>query len=179
MKQTIDAVIVVEGVSDFALLSNYYDCEFVTTNGSDVPQETITYLKELKKQGKNIIVLTDPDSPGKRIRDILDQEIENLSHAYIEKKFAIKNGKVGVAEADINEIQNALNNLFQNTNPKTCSISMEELYELGLCGQANSKELREKASTKLHLGYVNAKTLLKRLNSRGINKEKLEKIINE
>ena len=84
MKEKIDALIVVEGKSDVALLSNYFDCEFVTTNGSDIPGGTIEYLKTAKQNGKNIVVLTDPDSPGKRIRDILDQNIPELSHAFIE-----------------------------------------------------------------------------------------------
>lgn len=179
MKQIIDGVLVVEGKSDVAYLSNYLECEFVTTNGSDVPTETIKYLKELKDNGKNIIVLTDPDSPGKRIRDILDQQIPDLKHCFIEKKFAVKNGKVGVAECDIDEIKRAISNQFQNKKCDSVSITMNELHELGLSGENNSRELREKVSSKLHLGYINAKTLLKRLNSLQITKEKLEKIINE
>ena len=130
MKEKIDALIVVEGKSDVALLSNYFDCEFVTTNGSDIPASTIEYLKEAKANGKNIIVLTDPDSPGKRIRDVLDQNIPNLKHAFIEKKFAVKNGKVGVAECDIDEIKRSLENLYQNKpveNPRLC---MDELSKI-------------------------------------------------
>lgn len=179
MKEKIDALIVVEGKSDVSLLSNYFDCEFVTTNGSDIPETTIKYLKEAKANGKNIIVLTDPDSPGKRIRDVLDENITDLKHAFIEKKYAIKNGKVGVAECDIDEIKRALKNLYQNKPVTKTYISMDELYDLGLAGSKDSAILREKVSSKLSLGYVNAKTLLKRLNSLEITKEKLEKIINE
>lgn len=179
MKEIIDGVIVVEGKSDVALLSNYFECEYVTTNGSDIPQETITYLKEISKRNKKIIVLTDPDSPGKRIRDILDNEIEGLYHCFISKEFAVKNGKVGVAECDIDEIKRALKNQFKQTTNEKPTLFMEDLYDLELCGQSNSKELREKVSSKFNLGFANAKTLLKRLNSVNITKEQLEKIINE
>ncbi|MCR5332690.1 MAG: ribonuclease M5 [Bacilli bacterium] len=179
MKEKLDSILVVEGKSDVSYLSAYFDCEFVTTNGSDVPNETIEYLKEAQRNRKDIIVLTDPDSPGKRIRDILDENIPNLKHCFIEKKYAVKNNKVGVAECDIDEIKRSLKCYFVNKRSEKVSITMPELYQLGLCGDKNSKELREKVSKKLNLGYVNAKTLLKRLNSLEIDKEKLEGIINE
>ena len=84
MKKTLDAILVVEGKTDVAFLSNYIDAEFVITNGSDVPPKTIEYLKEASKN-REIIVLTDPDFPGKKIRDTLDKEIPNLKHCFIDK----------------------------------------------------------------------------------------------
>ena len=53
------AIIVVEGTSDEALISSFMDADIVVTNGSDVPRETIEYLKEAKKK-RDIVVLTDP-----------------------------------------------------------------------------------------------------------------------
>ena len=44
------AIIVVEGTSDEALISSFMDADIVVTNGSDVPRETIEYLKEAKKK---------------------------------------------------------------------------------------------------------------------------------
>ena len=66
----IDGVIVVEGKSDVAFLSNFINAQFVTTNGSEISKETIEYLKTLSKN-KDIYVLTDPDFPGERIRKVL------------------------------------------------------------------------------------------------------------
>lgn len=174
----IDAILVVEGKSDVAYLSNYFSCEFITTNGSDIPVSTISYLKEMSGK-KKIIVLTDPDSPGKRIRDILDSNIPNLSHCYIEKKYAIKNNKVGVAECDIEEIVRALNNEFTPFINKEESISMSDLYDLGLIGCDDSKYKREMISQKYHLGFNNAKSLYKKLNSLKIGRSELEKALYE
>ena len=42
----IDGVIVVEGKSDVAFLSNFIDSEFVVTNGSEVSKDTIEYVKK-------------------------------------------------------------------------------------------------------------------------------------
>ena len=59
-KTVINALIVVEGTTDVSLLTSFLDAEIVTTNGSDVPRETIDYILEASKR-KDVIVLTDPD----------------------------------------------------------------------------------------------------------------------
>ena len=174
MKKHIDGVLVVEGKSDVSFLSNYIDAEFVITNGSDIPNETIEYLKNVSKR-KKIYVLTDPDSPGKRIRDVLDENIPNLNHAFISKEKSIKCGKVGVAEGDITEILEALKNAITTNKDNKGCLTTNDLYELGLLGKEDSKEKREIVSKKLHLGHSNGKTLLKRLNYLGISKEELKK----
>ena len=178
MKTKLDSIIVVEGKSDVSYLSNYFDAEFVITNGSDIPLSTIEYLKKAS-DSKKIVVLTDPDSPGKRIRQILDNEIPNLKHCYINKEHAIKKNKVGVAECDIDEIKRALNNEFSNKKPLKNVITSLDLLDLGLEGDVNSKCLREKLSRKLTLGHNNAKSLLKKLNSLQLNKEDIRKILYE
>ncbi len=176
MKKTLDGILVVEGKSDVSFLSNYIDTEFVTTNGSEISKDTIEYLKEASKT-KKIYVLTDPDSPGKRIRDVLDAEIPNLKHCFISKENSIKHNKVGVAEGDINEILESLSFALTSKKEYQQNISMNDLVELGLCGGVNALENRELVSKKLHIGFCNSKTFLKRLNYLGINKEELKKLI--
>ncbi len=176
MKTKIDAVIVVEGKSDIQFLETFIDAILVSTNGSDVPRETIDYLLNLSMT-KDIIVLTDPDSPGKRIRDILDANIPNLKHAYVEKSKSIKKHKVGVAESSKEHVLESLKHLIYSKDMKLGDISMEQLYQLGLTGQPNSAELRQKVMKELHLGFGNAKTMLKRINQLDITIEELEKTV--
>ena len=164
MKKIINAIIVVEGKSDVQFLESFIDAEFVITNGSDVPRETINYL-------------TDPDSPGKRIRDILNNEIPNLLHAYVDKKECIKKHKVGVAESNKEHILNVLDNVIENTKNEQGNWVMEDLYVRNLCGNENANKLRIKVMQELHLGFGNAKTLLKRLNSLNISKDKVDEVI--
>jgi hypothetical protein len=45
MKKKIDAIIVVEGITDIAFLNSFIDAEFVSTNGSDVPDTTMPTSK--------------------------------------------------------------------------------------------------------------------------------------
>ena len=173
------AVIVVEGASDKSLLDSFMETEIVITNGSDVPCETISYLKELSKK-TNIVVLTDPDSPGKRIRDVLDQNIPGLFHAFIPKEKAIKGHKVGVAECDKETILEALNNAMPPLKEKTeGSLTMKDLFELGIVGNIDSSIKRDLLGQKFHVGYCNGKTILKRLNALEITKEDLRKALHE
>ena len=178
MKTPFPAIIVVEGTTDRALIETFLDCDIVTTNGSDVPHETIEYLKEAKKK-RDIVVLTDPDMPGKRIRDILNQHIPGLLHAYIPKDKAIKHHKVGVAESDRDTILEALNNLVPAGEANRGSLTYAELMDLGLVGSGDCADKREILCKKMHLGRANGKTLLKRLNALDIKKEELEAIVNE
>lgn len=172
----IDGVLVVEGKSDVSFLSNFIETEFVITNGSEISKETISYLKETSKT-KKIYVLTDPDYPGERIRKILDENIENLNHCFINKENSIKHGKVGVAESTKEEIVNALKSSVTNNKEVQGNIQMSDLLELGLVGDDNADEKRSEIAKRLNLGHCNAKTFLKRLNYRAINIDELKKLL--
>ena len=71
------ALIVVEGKTDKDLIDSFLDCDIITTNGSDVSRETINFIKEAATKRK-VIVLTDPDAPGSRIRSIQNDNIPGL-----------------------------------------------------------------------------------------------------
>lgn len=171
MKTKINGIIVVEGKSDVEFLSSFIDAEFVITNGSSIPEKTIDYLKESKK---DIYVLTDPDFPGTKIRDTLNKSIPNLKHCFISKENSIKHGKVGVAEGQKEEILEALKNVYVESPEIKGHLTNADLVELGLSGQPDSQEKRKHFCEKYHLGYCNAKTFLRRLNSCNITKEKLK-----
>lgn len=170
------AVIVVEGASDVALLSSFLDAEFVITNGSEVSRETIDYLKEVKKR-KDVVVLTDPDYPGKRIRAILDEHIPGLLHAFVRKEKSIKHHKVGVAESSKDEVLLALSHIVPAPSEKEGDLVMADLMDLGLMGGEEAKQRRLLLQEELHLGHGNAKTLLRRLNALNLSKEDIEEAL--
>lgn len=175
MKKIINGIVVVEGKSDVAFLSTFIDAEFVTTNGSEISQDTINYLKEASKS-KKIYVLTDPDSPGKRIRDVLDENINNLNHCFISKENSIKHGKVGVAESNKEEVIKALEHGITTTKIDNPSITNYEIYNLGLIGTDDSFNKRKMICDKLHIGFCNGKTFLKRLNYMNVTAEDIKNI---
>ena len=176
MKKKIDGIIVVEGKTDVAFLNEFIEAEFVITNGSEIPAETIDYLKN-SAENRDIFILTDPDSPGKRIRDILDQNIQGLHHCFVEKERSIKGGKVGVAESTQDEVIHALENTFKSEIKPRGNLIMADLQKLNLAGSVDAENNRQKISKKLHLGYGNAKTFLKRLNNNGITIEELKSLL--
>jgi ribonuclease M5 len=180
MKERLDALVVVEGITDVQFLSTFLEAEFVTTNGSDVPQATLDYLKAQHQKNKRIIVLTDPDSPGKRIRDVLDQHIPHLEHVYVEKNKAIKKNKVGIAQTNKETILEAIKHrIIHSKQPLTTvkQLTQIELMQLGLIGSHGALETRNFLSKKLHLGFVNAKTLLKRLNALSLDLDTIKETL--
>ena len=172
----IDGIIVVEGKTDVAFLSNFIDAQFVTTNGSEISKDTIEYLKTLSKDN-NIYVLTDPDFPGEKIRKTLDEHIPNLKHCFVSKEKSIKKNKVGVAESTQEEVENALKNAITTKERKVGVITMNDLVNIGLSGYPDSEAKREKICEHYHLGHCNAKTFLKRINYCDINIEDLKELL--
>ena len=176
MRKIINGIIVVEGTTDVSFLSQFLDAEFVITNGSAIPQATIDYLAK-SSGNRDIFVLTDPDSPGKKIRDVLDSHIPNLKHCFVSKEKSVKNGKVGVAESTKDEVLEALEKYIQTKQSNVGTITHSDLVKLGLEGSDDSSTKRKVVIDKLHLGQCNAKTFLKRLNYSGITIEELENIL--
>ncbi len=172
-------VIVVEGKTDISKLEKITNAILISTNGSCVSRETLDYIKELSKERK-IIILTDPDYPGIRIRNIINQEIPNAYNAFVPREKASNGKKLGVAETPFEEIIKALENAqVFSLEKEEYNYSLSDLYELGLVGKENSSYLREKVFAKYHLGYGNAKTLIKRLSSVGIKKEEVKEFLKE
>jgi len=173
MKKRINGIIVVEGKTDVAFLSTFIDAEFVTTNGSEIPTKTIEYLQK-SSGNRGVFVLTDPDSPGKRIRDVLDQNIPSLKHCFISKENSIKKNKVGVAESTKEEVLKALSNCIESKATSISNVTSSDLVELGLLGGEDSADKRRIVSEKFHLGFGNAKTFLKRVNNSNLTIEDLK-----
>lgn len=174
-KLHIDEVLVVEGKMDKQLLEQYIDGDIITTNGSAVSDELIAMLKELSKTRK-IIVFTDPDFPGKQIRNKIDSEVDCI-HCFIEKSKAIKGKKVGVAETNIDDLLEVLKEKVSSCEYNKGDIDIYTLNELGLNGSSDSSKLRDLLSKELHIDHCNAKMMVKRLNMLGITKERLREIM--
>lgn len=176
MKKIINGIIVVEGKTDVAFLSEFIDAEFVITNGSEIPLKTIEYLQK-SSGNRDIFVLTDPDSPGKRIRDILDSKIQNLKHCFVSKECSIKKNKVGVAESTKDEVLKALNNFIETKKDEIGLLTNSDLVKLGLSGNEKAKINREAVCKMYNLGFCNAKTFLKRVNYSKLTIEDLKKAL--
>lgn len=169
MKIYLNGILVVEGKEDASYLSNYIDSEIVTTNGFDIPNNVVSYLKD-----KKVIVLTDPDEAGLKIRQKLNELLPTVINVEVDIKKCIRNTKNGVAECDINEVLTELKPYYIDKSDSQSDITINDLYNLGLM---NNKDLRDEVSRRLNLGKCNAKTLYKRLLNNNIKLEQLCEII--
>ena len=171
-------IIVVEGTHDeIRIKSVYPNAECIITNGSEISKETINLIKEMSKKHR-IIIFTDPDSPGEKIRKTIKEAVPNASEAFLRKKDAISNNKkkVGIEHASKEVIVEALENVYTPSNLED-TISIIDLYTLGLNGNTNSAILRDKISDILNIGKPNCKLFLKRLNLLQITRKELEDLL--
>jgi len=171
----IKEVIVVEGTSDKQFLETFIDADFLICNGSAVDGFDKEYLREIAKT-RGIIIFTDPDSPGKKIRDEVASMVDSAKHAFVRKEVSIKHHKVGVAESTKEEVLYALKNVITLDQNVNGTLEASDLFELGIIGE-NSKKTKEKICNSFHLGYCNSKTMLRRLNMLNISKQQLLEVI--
>ena len=171
-------IIIVEGIHDVAKVKEVFpQANCIITNGREISKETLDMIKKVSETN-NIIIFTDPDSPGEKIRQIISSVAPNAKHAFLRKKDCISNNhkKVGIEHASKDAIIEALSMVYDNnTNQET--ITNKDLFSLGLNGNPDSARLRDKISEYLNIGKPNAKTFLKRLNMLGLTKEEVEQII--
>ncbi|MDE6408379.1 MAG: ribonuclease M5 [Anaeroplasmataceae bacterium] len=171
------SVIVVEGLHDKIRIESVYpNANVVITNGSEISDSTIKMLQALSKTNQ-IIIFTDPDSPGEKIRNQVASAVPSAYHAFLRKKDSIsRNGKkVGIEHASKECIIESLSKVYSNQQEED-TITLQDIYELGLMGMPNSADVREKLSDELNIGKPNAKTFLKRVNMLQIKKEVLREL---
>lgn len=175
----IKEVIVVEGVNDTKrLIEVFKDVDTIITNGSEISLETLNLIKKADEL-RGVIIFTDPDYPGERIRKKVTDYVPNAKQAFIRKRDGISKNhkKVGIEHASKEVIIAALENMLTPANYSS-DVTYADLFKFKLIGSNNSTKLREYVSNELKIGHTNGKTFLKRLNIFGIDYKTLEGIIN-
>jgi ribonuclease M5 len=131
------ALIVVEGKTDKDLIASFLDADVVTTNGSEVSRETIDFIKKAAEL-RTVVVLTDPDAPGKRIRDLLDEHIPGFFMPSFRKRRRSNITKsVWPSPRKTSSWKPSITSFLLKARPDS-TITSEDLYELGLLGQDDS-----------------------------------------
>ncbi|SDZ66508.1 ribonuclease M5 [Evansella caseinilytica] len=174
MKEIIQEMIVVEGKSDTNVLKKYFECDTIETNGSAVEGHVIKKVK-LALERRGVIIFTDPDYPGEKIRRTIDSAVPGCKHAFLPKEAAVdyRKNKVGVehaAKADLMKALAAAKPSCATAAAEAEEISIDDLVACGLIAGAGAKEKRERLGVLLHIGYTNGKQLFKRLQQFRITK---------
>lgn len=177
----IKEAVIVEGNYDKIKLSGFLDGIIVTTHGFAVytNEDFINTICELAKK-TGIVILTDSDSAGMRIRNFIKEKAKDgiVKNAYVpditgkerRKRTASKEGLLGVEGMSEEIIIKALRDAGcvidnEESNTKQGNITKTDLYLLGLSGGENSRELRCKLSQELNIpAKLSANMLLDVLN---------------
>lgn len=170
----IKEVIVVEGRDDIDAVKKAVDAEMIATGGFGINKRVIDRIKEAQKR-KGVIVLTDPDFAGEKIRSIISKRVKGIKHAYIAQEDGIKGDDIGVENATPEVILRALNEAKVTLEQKNEEYSMEDMFFFKLTADAKAKERRLKLGKELGIGYGNAKQMVSRLNNYGIDKDEFVK----
>lgn len=157
-------IIVVEGKDDTTAIRRAVDADTIETNGSAINAETIERIRNAHEK-RGVIIFTDPDYPGEKIRKTISEQISGCKHAFIPKEMAKpKSGRgLGVEHALPQVIREALKDAQVMDEEAVEEITKEDLIVAGLIGGPGSKLRREKLGRLLKIGYTNGKQLHKRL----------------
>lgn len=179
---TVKETIIVEGVYDKIKLSRFIDAVIITTSGFSIfsNSELLDTVKKMA-QSTGIVILTDSDSAGFKIRNYIKQAVpsDTVKHAYVpdihgKEKRKIKAGKeglLGVEGMKEDVILDALRKAgctidgSEGEAKKGREITKADLYKAGLSGGEGSREKRNALALSLGIPMkISANMLLDVIN---------------
>ncbi len=179
MKKRIQEVIVVEGKDDIAAIKRAVDAEIIEVNGFAVRRiKTLEKIKHAANR-RGVIVFTDPDFAGEKIRKTIENYVQDVKHAYISREEGKKEDNIGVENATPEAIVKALEGAKCKVVEERNEFTMEDMMDYGLSSGLNSKANRQKLGSILKIGYANTKQFLSKLNNFGITREEFERAIKD
>ena len=158
-------VIVVEGKSDIQRIAQAVDADCIATEGFTLRRGVIDMIR-VAYEKRGIIILTDPDTAGERIRRVLTRDE------------AFANDDIGIEQASPESIRKALSTLHVESLESSNEFTMVDLVRHGLSGMPDSAARRAVIGAKLGIGYGNGKQFLYRLNHYGITRDAYEEAVN-
>lgn len=190
-KIKLDVIIICEGKYDKIKLSSIFDATIITTEGFSIFKDKSKreFLKNISLK-KDIVILTDSDSAGFKIRSNLKnllKDSDRIYNIYIpdiygkekRKSEYSKEKKIGVEGIEREILVSLFNNFKKNNKSNSEEIDNILMYELGYIGLTYSNKNRKKLLKLLNLPeQMNTKSLLQVLNILYSKKEFLNLIKN-
>jgi ribonuclease M5 len=167
-------IIVVEGKNDTLAIRRAVEADTIETRGSALGEDVLSEIKRAQAI-RGVIVFTDPDYAGERIRRIISENVSGVKHAFLPRSEAIGKHKIGIEHAKPEAIVKALQSVRTEWDGMEVKppITWEEDYQLGFAGGSDSRKLRERVAERLGIGYGNAKQFYRRLQVLCIAREEL------
>ncbi len=173
----IREVIVVEGKHDLQKIKACVDADVIYTSGTHLSKETLDQIKHFNET-RGVIVFTDPDGPGEKIRRRIIEVVGTCKHASLATKQSKHKEKVGIEHARCEDI---VESLMQSAtyDIEGKSLSWYDFVSLGLTGQKDSQNRRNYLSTYYNMPVTNGKRCFQYLNMMGKSVDELRDVIEE
>ena len=170
---------VVEGNSDEDRLKKLGVTYIIKTGGKFIRPEIPAFLAEVRKV-RDIVLLFDPDGPGRQITKLIQNKVENCIVVTAEKKKAIFHHKVGIAEMRLEDIKELISSYLEHDNKITTdnTLTQEDFIDLGFVG-AGGKKQRMALIEKYHMPFTSGKNVLDALNMLCLSKEETEEVLSQ
>lgn len=176
-KLIIEEIIVVEGKDDTRRIQEVVVADTIETIGSAINEDILQQIAHAQAT-RGVIIFTDPDFSGEKIRKTIMEVIPDAKHAFLSRGLATpkkKGNSLGVEHASDEAILEALESVVtaitdEGNYPE---ISRQLLINYGLIAGADAKVRREKLGDELRIGYTNSKQLIKRLKMFRITEDEL------
>lgn len=176
-KPVIAEIIVVEGKDDTRRLQEVLQVDTIETIGSAINEDILEQISHAQET-RGVIVFTDPDFSGEKIRKTIMAHVPDAKHAFLSRSQAApskSSGSLGVEHASDDAILAALKKVVTPVLDEEPwqEIPRKTLLDYGLIAGVAAKDRREKLGDYLRIGYTNSKQLEKRLKMFRITPEEL------
>lgn len=160
----IQEIIVVEGKDDTVAIKRAVEAETIETGGSALGAAVLRRIA-LAQQRRGVIVFTDPDHAGERIRKIISAKVPGCKHAFLPQELAELKGDIGVENATPEAIRHALATVRTEYADASAEpeVAMEDLMDAGLLVHPDAAARRLAVGNALGIGYCNGKQFYRRL----------------
>lgn len=167
----IKEVLIVEGKMDVVAINKAVEADCIITGGFGLAKGTVDNIRHAYEK-RGIIILTDPDWAGEKIRKWLAKRFPKAKHAFVPREEASAHNDIGVEQASPASIRKALAKVHTHNCDAEKIFTAADLLQNGLSGGPEASVKRAEVGAVLGLGYANAKAFLQRLNTYGITREK-------
>lgn len=180
-KLAIEEIIVVEGKDDTRRIQEVVAADTIETIGSAINEEILAQI-EHAQETRGVIVFTDPDYSGEKIRKTIMEVVPDAKHAFLSRRLATpkkRGASLGVEHASDAAIIEALEKVVSPVLEEDdyVEIPRRVLVDYGLIAGTHAKERRERIGDELRIGYTNSKQLMKRLKMFRITEQELHDVM--
>lgn len=173
--ELIKSIFVVEGKNDREKLLKCGIPYVVITDGYNVSRETVEHLQVLEKK-HTIVILTDPDGPGRKISERLQRVLSAPRILLVPKGAANGKKEVGIEYVSLALLQEITAPYTKEKSKTTSDLTYEDLLQYPLSGPG-SKETKAKVITHYKLISASLKKLYVQLLLLDVTKSDLERVI--